>query len=144
MSYELYKVNKVGTQLTQENCLEQCLTAYKKPSVVIYKPDGWFSTFLVNDTTIVETVDIYTYQCHLCKNCMDCFHVESVKDYVLERMDMFAQCCQLYRETIPTMKEEMDKLRQFVDLYFSIQVMKLQVMEMRFMIGKLRGAVRVM
>ena len=144
MSYELYKVKKVGIQDDQSECLKQDVTMYQKPSVIVYKPNGWFSTFLVDDTTIVETVDIYTYQCQLCDDSMNCSHVEAVKDYVLQRMELFAQCCQLYRETIPKMKEDMDKLKQYVDLYFHTQVMKFDVLEMRFMIKKLRVAVNKM
>jgi len=59
-------------------------------SVIIYEPKGWYTVFLVDNIHIVDTVDIYTYQCQSCDS-FECQHVNSVNEYVLQNMDLFCQ-----------------------------------------------------
>ncbi|ARF12103.1 hypothetical protein Klosneuvirus_3_238 [Klosneuvirus KNV1] len=141
MTEELYGVSKAGLDLDKINYLEQISISYTKPSVVIYNSNGWFSSFLVDGKTIVETVDIYTYQCQSCANNMNCLHVNAVDDFVIQEMDIFSQWHHMYHELIPKMKGEIDKFKQYMDLYFNTEVMKTQVLEMRFVIKKLRDVV---
>lgn len=90
-----------------------------KSSVIVYKPDYWYSTFLVDDVNIVETIDIYTYKC-MCDNNLRCTHADSVKDYVLDRMDLFADGLKISRVMVPQMKEELDKLSKHVAMHMGI------------------------
>lgn len=51
-------------------------------NVKIFEFKGWYSTFLVDETVRVKTVDIYTYKCAECVNCFECRHVKDVEKFV--------------------------------------------------------------
>ena len=45
----------------------------------------WHSSFQVQNT-IVDTIDIFTYQCRTCDNSINCHHVKIVTEYVEKEM----------------------------------------------------------
>jgi hypothetical protein len=142
MSTELLQAKKVPVEYSYlENILKQNPETYSQPSVIVLEPNGWFSTFLVDEKITVKTVDIYTYQCQSCENNMSCVHVEAVNDHILQGMELFAQACEIKRDMLPEMRQSIDKLNQHVELCQHAKEMKEQVQEMRQSIKKLRETV---
>ena len=56
-------------------------------NVKVHNFNGWFSSFMVDDSVIVETVDIYTYKCTACKNNLSCQHAMDVRRYIDNELD---------------------------------------------------------
>lgn len=84
-------------------------------TVTIYISNGWFSTFLVDGNTIVDTVDIYTYQCKSCSNNIDCQHVKSVINYIEEQLDLYCNVRKL-EDDISVMSNTINKLKDSIIL----------------------------
>lgn len=64
-------------------------------TVIPQQPVNWFSPFIVHTldgevlikSTLVKTVDVYTYQCQDCNAVDVCAHAKAVRDFVMAEMD---------------------------------------------------------
>lgn len=64
-------------------------------TVIPQQPVGWFSPFIVNTiendvqikSTLVKTVDVYTYQCQDCNKIDTCAHAIAVRNFVMAEME---------------------------------------------------------
>lgn len=108
-------------------------------SVIEYIPNGWYTTFLVNDVHIVDTVDIYTYQCLTCDS-FECEHAKAVTNYIMEGMGRFCEALEV-KKLCEEMKRKISALRNYTDLYLNALESKKLIAEMKQKISELRNVI---
>jgi hypothetical protein len=110
-------------------------------SVIVYEPNGWYSTFLVNGVHIIDTVDVYTYQCLTCDS-FECEHVKAVNNYILQGMGLFCEALDL-KKLAQEMNTKLEELANYTTLYFRALESRKLVTEMRTKINVLRDSLLI-
>ena len=108
-------------------------------SVIVYKASDWYTTFLVNDVHIVDTVDIYTYQCMTCDS-FECEHTKAVNNFIMRGMGLFCEALNI-KKLCKIMKQKIGELRNYTILYSNALELKKFTGEMKQKISELQNVI---